>query len=64
MTGREYILERIVQGRYVKVIAIDTVTGLEVSIVGDASVQGEPLDRVAIRKLEQQLAKLKAKESE
>jgi len=59
MTGREYILERIIQGRFVKVVAVDPDTGLEVSVVGDAFAPPEPLDRLAVRKLEQQLAKQK-----
>lgn len=59
MSKGDYIIERIVQGRFVKVTAIDSVTGLEVSVVGDAQGASEPLDRLAVRKLEQQLAKMK-----
>lgn len=59
MSRGDYIIERIVQGRFVKVTAVDPVTGLEVSVVGDAQAALEPLDRLAVRKLEQQLAKAK-----
>ena len=45
------ILEFLHVGRYVKVSAIDTKTGTEVSIVGDPTQGEAALQRVAIRKL-------------
>lgn len=59
MSAKDYIIERIVQGRFAKVSAIDPLTGMEVSVVGDASAPGDMLDRLAVKKLEQQLAKQK-----
>jgi hypothetical protein len=51
------ILEFINIGAYVKVSAIDTRTGMEVSIVGDPR-RGEPaLRRIALRKLERAMEK-------
>ncbi len=54
---REYLLEFQQVGRYVKVSAIDPVTNIEVSIVGDAAATKAELERVAIRKLEYVLRK-------
>ncbi len=54
---REYLLEFQQVGRYVKVSAIDPVTNIEVSIVGDASATKAELERVAVRKLEYVLRK-------
>lgn len=47
-----YILEFIPQGRYVKVTAVDPVTGLEAVLVGDASQTQQTLERLAVQKLE------------
>ena len=44
-------------GRYVKVSAIDPVTGIEVSIVGDASETEKRLKEVVVQKLKKRLAK-------
>jgi hypothetical protein len=38
-------------GRSVKVVAIDSLTAIEVSIVGPASAAKADLERVALRKL-------------
>lgn len=46
------IIEMVGIGRYVKVSAIDTKTGEEVSIVGDPAHSQEMLRRTAIRKLQ------------
>ena len=54
---REYLLEFRPMGRTVKVSAIDTVSGTEVSIVGDASATQAELKRVAIQKLEYVMAR-------
>jgi hypothetical protein len=51
MSGN-YIVEFIPQGRYVKVTAIDPVSGIEAVIVGDASQSRAILERTAIQKLE------------
>lgn len=48
----DYIVEFIPQGRYVKVTAVDPVTGMEAVIVGDPSQPQTVLERTAIRKLE------------
>lgn len=46
------ILEFFRVGRYVKVSAVDTKTGVEVSIVGDPRQGEATLKRTAIRKLQ------------
>ena len=56
-SGREVILEFQAIGNSVKVTAIDSLTLVEVSIVGAASAGEETLKRTAIRKLEYVLAK-------
>lgn len=53
------ILEFIPRGAYVKVSAIDTVTGTEVSIVGDPTRGEAALRQLAIRKLEYVMNKQK-----
>ncbi len=45
------------QGRYVKVTAVDPVTGREAVIVGDAAQGQVLLSRLAVRKLEMLLAR-------
>jgi hypothetical protein len=52
-----YIIEFIPQGRYVKVTAVDPVTGIEAVIVGDAAQSQQTLERTAVQKLEFLLAK-------
>ncbi len=54
---REVIFEFISIGSYVKVSAIDTRTGTEVSIVGDPRRGEVALRRVALRKLENVMKK-------
>ena len=44
-------------GRYVKVSAVDPITNIEVSIVGDAAATKAELQRVAVGKLEYVLRK-------
>ncbi len=44
--------EFIRQGAYVKVVAIDAASGLEVSIVGAAGTPQADLERLALRKLD------------
>ena len=50
--GREIFVEFVVQGNVVKVTAIDSVSGLEASIVGPASASQAVLAQAARRKLE------------
>lgn len=57
MGDREYILESRVNGRFMKMVAVDPETGLEVSVMGDPTERLE-LERLAVQKLEQQLAKM------
>lgn len=52
MSNANYILEFIAQGRYVKVTAVDPVSGLEAVIVGDATASQKELSTTAVRKLE------------
>ncbi len=44
-------------GAYVKVIAVDERTGIEVSIVGDPTRSSDYLERVAMQKLRRVLEK-------
>ncbi len=46
------IFEFLRQGAYVKVTAVDTLTGIEASVVGDPAAGEETLRRLALRKLE------------
>lgn len=55
--NREYLLEFQQVGRYVKVSAVDPVTNVEVSIVGDAAATKAELQRVAVARLEYVLRK-------
>jgi hypothetical protein len=48
---REVYFEFIALGRSVRVAAIDSVTGIEVTIVGPAGAARADLERVALRKL-------------
>lgn len=50
--GREVIFEFIPRGRYVKVSAVDPITGIEASIVGDATAPQERLEELALQKLQ------------
>lgn len=53
----EVIFETIRQGRFVKVTAIDTISGIEASIVGDPSTPPEQLQQIALQKLNYVLGK-------
>ena len=59
MTGerREVYFEHIRIGRAVKVTAIDSVTAIEVSIVGPATASKSDLERLALRKLKARLVR-------
>lgn len=52
-----YIVEFIQMGAYVKVTAIDPLTGKEVSMVGDPNAGNERLKELAVQKLEYVLNK-------
>ena len=54
---KEVILEFIVHGSYVKVSAVDPVSGTEVSIVGDRKAEQSYLESVATKKLAMVLKK-------
>ncbi|EJW10807.1 hypothetical protein A33M_4040 [Rhodovulum sp. PH10] len=56
-SGREILFEMTVVGQYVKVVAIDALTGIEVSITGPAAAPRGELRRIAMRKLERRLAR-------
>ena len=47
----EVLFEFVVQGKFVKVMAVDPVSGTEVSIVGDSRASQSTLERVATKKL-------------
>ena len=55
--SRDYIIEIIQVGDYVKVSAVDPASGIEACIVGAPSAGETVLKRTAIRKLEYVLAK-------
>ena len=47
----EILFEFVVRGNFVKVMAVDPVTGTEVSIVGDSRASKSTLEKVATKKL-------------
>ncbi len=53
----DYIVEFIQQGRFVKVTAVDPVSGIEAVIIGGAGQRQEILAQAAINKLEYLLKK-------
>ena len=59
MTGeqRHVYFEHTVFGRSVKVVAIDSLTAIEVSIIGPATAAKADLERVAVRKLIARIAR-------
>lgn len=57
MAAREVLFEFRRVGAYLKVSAIDAVSGLEVSIVGNPAASEAMLKRTALQKLEYVLAK-------
>jgi hypothetical protein len=54
---REVYFELTRLGAFVKVAAIDGVTGIEVMVVGPASAAPSDLERLAVAKLKARLAK-------
>ena len=59
MTGeqRDVYFEHIAIGHSVKVVAIDSLTAVEVSIVGPVSAAKSDLERLALQKLKARLAR-------
>lgn len=57
MAARDVLFEFRRIGAYVKVSALDSLSGTEVSIVGDAAAGEMRLKQVALKKLEYVLAK-------
>ena len=56
---KRVIIEFVKVGAYVKVSAIDPITRVEVSIVGDPSMSQSILERTAVQKLNYVLTKRK-----
>ena len=52
---REVYFEFVVVGNAVKVTAIDSVTAIEVSVMGPANAAKSDLERLALRKLQARL---------
>ncbi len=55
--GDEAIVEFIRVGSMLKVVAVDTVTGFEVSMIGDPRSSSQELGRLALQKLRYALNK-------
>ena len=55
--SREIYFEFTVIGSAVKVVAIDALTGTEVSVMGPASAAQADLERLALQKLKARLAR-------
>jgi hypothetical protein len=56
-SGREIFIEIVTVGTYAKVSAIDSQTGIEVSITGPANADRNALESTAVAKLEYVLKK-------
>ena len=52
-----YIIEYVQVGRFMKVSAIDPLTGVEVCIAGDPNTDDSVLANAAVRKLKRKLSK-------
>lgn len=57
--GRDVYFEFTVIGATVKATAIDSVTGIEVSVVGPVTARRSDLERLALAKLERRLSREK-----
>ena len=55
--SHEYLLEFQRQGAYVRVAALDPVTGIEAVMVGAASASKDELSRLAVQKLKYVIAR-------
>ena len=58
--GRDIFIEIVTIGAYAKVSAIDSATGMEISVTGPADAHRSTLEAAAIRKLQFVLNKQKA----
>ena len=58
----EVLFEFVVQGNFVKVMAVDPITGTEVSIVGDSRASKNTLQNLAAKKLLMVLKRNKGKD--
>jgi hypothetical protein len=56
-TDRDVYFEFTAIGATVKVVAIDSATGIEVTVVGPASAVQSDLERLALQKLKMRLAR-------
>jgi hypothetical protein len=56
-TLNEVLFEFVPQGRFVKVIALDPISKVEVTVVGDRMARAETLQRIAVNKLRYVLTK-------
>jgi hypothetical protein len=56
--ANDVIIERVVIGRYVRVTAVDPVTGTEVMIIADAFAPPAAAAQIAARKLQRELQKI------
>ena len=59
----EVLFEFVVHGNFVKVMAVDPDTGIEVSIVGDRRTSKEILENLATKKLVLAIKRKKIKEN-
>ena len=57
----EVLFEFVVQGKFVKVMAVDPRTGTEVAIVGDARSPKSTLENIATQKLRMMISKAQKK---
>lgn len=55
--SREIFFEHLRLGNYHKVVAVDGMTGIEVTIMGPAGTDQKRLESVALRKLKMRLEK-------
>ena len=56
----EVLFEFIPNGRFVKVVAVDPISMLEIAMVGDRMASIDTLERLAIKKLKYVIAKKRA----
>ena len=57
---KEYLIESIVSGRYLKITAVDPETGIEASVLGPANnAAKKELTSLAIKKLQYVISKTK-----
>ena len=59
----EVLFEFVVHGNFVKVMAVDPITGIEISIVGDSRTSKTILEELATKKLIMVIKRNRANES-